>query len=125
MPANMIEYFIKKTAGKRKKWHCIMCIHVSSEILEATKRPNTERKQRETIEKLRREVAACDNVAKAQQDKIRQQKGEIYHLKNHVKSLGSKMKEMDENISKLMTNCLLYTSPSPRDATLSRMPSSA
>ncbi len=24
-----------------------------------------------------------------------------------------------------MTNCLLYTSPSPRDATLSRMPSSA
>ena len=27
---------------------------------------------------------------------------------------------IDEN-----TNCLLYTSPSPRDATLSRMPSSA
>ena len=25
----------------------------------------------------------------------------------------------------LNTNCLLYTSPSPRDATLSRMPSSA
>ena len=25
----------------------------------------------------------------------------------------------------LLTNCLLYTSPSPRDATLSRMPSSA
>ena len=24
-----------------------------------------------------------------------------------------------------LTNCLLYTSPSPRDATLSRMPSSA
>ena len=60
MPAYMIEYFIKKTAGKRKKWLCIMCIHVSSEILEATKRPNTERKQREIIEKLRREVATCD-----------------------------------------------------------------
>lgn len=103
MPAYMIEYFIKKTAGKRKKWLCIMCIHVSSEIAEATKRPNTERKQREIIEKLRREVAACDNVAKAQQDKIRQQKEEIDHLKNHVKSLGSKMKEMDENISKSMT----------------------
>ena len=27
--------------------------------------------------------------------------------------------------SKLDTDCLLYTSPSPRDATLSRMPSSA
>ena len=26
---------------------------------------------------------------------------------------------------KLLTSCLLYTSPSPRDATLSRMPSSA
>ena len=66
MPAYMIEDFIKKTAGKRKKWHCIMGIHVSSEILEATERPNTKRKQREIIEKLRREVAACDNVAKAQ-----------------------------------------------------------
>ena len=48
-------------------------------------------------------MTACDNVAKVQQDKIRQQKEEIDHLKNHVKSLGSKMKEMDENISKLMT----------------------
>ena len=46
--------------------------HLSSKILEATKRPNTERKQREIIEKLRREVAACDNVAKAQQVKNRQ-----------------------------------------------------
>ena len=30
-----------------------------------------------------------------------------------------------EAICKLIYNCLLYTSPSPRDATLSRMPSSA
>ena len=29
------------------------------------------------------------------------------------------------NISALIPSCLLYTSPSPRDATLSRMPSSA
>ena len=28
-------------------------------------------------------------------------------------------------ISERINNCLLYTSPSPRDATLSRMPSSA
>ena len=28
-------------------------------------------------------------------------------------------------ITKHATDCLLYTSPSPRDATLSRMPSSA
>ena len=31
----------------------------------------------------------------------------------------------DEALIKLIKNCLLYTSPSPRDATLSRMPSSA
>ena len=30
-----------------------------------------------------------------------------------------------EPLKELTYNCLLYTSPSPRDATLSRMPSSA
>ena len=30
-----------------------------------------------------------------------------------------------ETLADLYTDCLLYTSPSPRDATLSRMPSSA
>ena len=34
------------------------------------------------------------------------------------------LKNMDQ-ACKDLTNCLLYTSPSPRDATLSRMPSSA
>ena len=29
------------------------------------------------------------------------------------------------NLARLINSCLLYTSPSPRDATLSRMPSSA
>ena len=38
---------------------------------------------------------------------VRQAGGEIFYLKGTV------------------TDCLLYTSPSPRDATLSRMPSSA
>ena len=31
----------------------------------------------------------------------------------------------EENANTLIETCLLYTSPSPRDATLSRMPSSA
>ena len=31
----------------------------------------------------------------------------------------------DDQIKWYSNNCLLYTSPSPRDATLSRMPSSA
>ena len=30
-----------------------------------------------------------------------------------------------ESVPKLISNCLLYTSPSPRDLDLSRMPSSA
>ena len=34
------------------------------------------------------------------------------------------MDDMMKNLNKMMA-CLLYTSPSPRDATLSRMPSSA
>ena len=34
-------------------------------------------------------------------------------------------KSLTEHITDLVTNCLLYTSPSPRDRTRSRMPSSA
>ena len=33
--------------------------------------------------------------------------------------------EAAKQLSEMATACLLYTSPSPRDATLSRMPSSA
>ena len=38
---------------------------------------------------------------------------------------GELMKYITENISKDIRGCLLYTSPSPRDLDLSRMPSSA
>ena len=41
-----------------------------------------------------------------------------------VNQLFDKPKDMDEVRARLLF-CLLYTSPSPRDATLSRMPSSA
>ena len=34
-------------------------------------------------------------------------------------------RQMIKDALKLIMSCLLYTSPSPRDATLSRMPSSA
>ena len=40
------------------------------------------------------------------------------------KVLGSKEKQIEKERQEYLT-CLLYTSPSPRDATLSRMPSSA
>ena len=41
-------------------------------------------------------------------------------VNNKVRSVG-----VNEYSDKQDTHCLLYTSPSPRDATLSRMPSSA
>ena len=31
----------------------------------------------------------------------------------------------NDNVNQVISNCLLYTSPSPRDGLLSRMPSSA
>ena len=37
----------------------------------------------------------------------------------------SELKDYSEEIFKLIDNCLLYTSPSPRDRQKSRMPSSA
>ena len=37
-------------------------------------------------------------------------------------TLGNPLEEAQDNLD---TNCLLYTSPSPRDGLLSRMPSSA
>ena len=48
---------------------------------------------------------------------------------NHLKSLKTQAEERESQlrnqIGRLSNVCLLYTSPSPRDATLSRMPSSA
>ena len=37
----------------------------------------------------------------------------------------SELAALERKISKLIISCLLYTSPSPRDRTRSRMPSSA
>ena len=43
-----------------------------------------------------------------------------------LRKLGMTVEHDDTpNILGMINNCLLYTSPSPRDATLSRMPSSA
>ena len=54
-------------------------------------------------------------------------------IDSHVKRIRKKFKKIDPNFSAIETrygsgyrwNCLLYTSPSPRDGLLSRMPSSA
>ena len=49
-------------------------------------------------------------------------------LKAYALEIGIPEKDWDEGVNKAVDKhygCLLYTSPSPRDATLSRMPSSA
>ena len=56
-------------------------------------------------------------------------KKELFNLKIMKKSGQltdtSQFKKVKKQIASLLTNCLLYTSPSPRDRVLSRMPSSA
>ena len=61
---------------------------------------------------------------------IHQQTIRTYEQKGLIKPFrtgGGTRRYSQEDIDKLIQiqNCLLYTSPSPRDATLSRMPSSA
>ena len=48
-----------------------------------------------------------------------------YRKKDHTPSDGYKRKTKGSLINRQATTCLLYTSPSPRDGLLSRMPSSA
>ena len=43
----------------------------------------------------------------------------------HTTLINLLIDDVDVTTNVLTTDCLLYTSPSPRDATLSRMPSSA
>ena len=46
-------------------------------------------------------------------------------LENQERFLSEERSFLQEQPTMQVGNCLLYTSPSPRDATLSRMPSSA
>ena len=52
-------------------------------------------------------------------DKLKQ------HFQNVSEEMGCPMKPLEDYLNVWAWGCLLYTSPSPRDATLSRMPSSA
>ena len=49
----------------------------------------------------------------------------IYRCLENCESLAGLDKKQVQRLMKDFYTCLLYTSPSPRDATLSRMPSSA
>ena len=60
---------------------------------------------------------------------ITQYDAEIFKLKERIDTMSSDFAKMLKTTLRKMQeridDCLLYTSPSPRDATLSRMPSSA
>ena len=64
-------------------------------------------------------------------EKIVTKKEAILWLRNWLPKIDSstiyqkKDYSNEEFLEELLESCLLYTSPSPRDATLSRMPSSA
>ena len=51
----------------------------------------------------------------------------LVFVKNTTEGVNTVLRSLDLSPGDeiIVTNCLLYTSPSPRDATLSRMPSSA
>ena len=50
---------------------------------------------------------------------------ELPELNDEFAQLASEFDTLDELKADLVKDCLLYTSPSPRDRTRSRMPSSA
>ena len=62
-------------------------------------------------------------------DKVNNIKSELFGkngiISNEFKKLGSISVEERKKLASDLNNCLLYTSPSPRDRTRSRMPSSA
>ena len=63
----------------------------------------------------------CQKERKKRLEKI----GKGSRLHTLFKQLLDGIDDLENDVEELFSDCLLYTSPSPRDATLSRMPSSA
>ena len=81
----------------------------------------SERRLREEVETLRRELTKASQAierASRNEEAAQLRVSELETILQEVRT------ESAENLANLKA-CLLYTSPSPRDATLSRMPSSA
>ena len=51
--------------------------------------------------------------------------GDAYENHERIAKMWSVLLDKDISVSQISKHCLLYTSPSPRDRTRSRMPSSA
>ena len=72
---------------------------------------------REGLERLRDDEGAAEEVTWYEVDSKTHGSVAVYSSQEKYESYKSKLEEY--------RNCLLYTSPSPRDWTISRMPSSA
>ena len=79
-----------------------------------------------SIETTDREVGLRRQSASNKEVDVKALKVKIAEIEKRViNSLSDSNEFARDELAERLTNCLLYTSPSPRDATLSRMPSSA
>ena len=102
----------------------------SQRIAEARARGRDAKSLDEHTEMLRQKVAAESRAKKeAREAQIARENAALARRRAEVAAHGRDAKALDEKTladrRAVAERCLLYTSPSPRDATLSRMPSSA
>ena len=74
------------------------------------------------------EIDLCWRMKRAGYQILYEPRSEVYHLGGGSLNYESPKKtylNFRNNLTTIFKNCLLYTSPSPRDRTRSRMPSSA
>ena len=77
------------------------------------------------LDVTRREALGVVNDLKAQRNAVSKRVGELKREGADAEAPILEMREVGVRIGELDVTCLLYTSPSPRDRTRSRMPSSA
>ena len=97
--------------------------------------PNTRQMNDDALSKkldelaTKKDIESLRNLVNSLHEHIDLQNKEIAALQERVNGQDIKISKLEDRIGVLSAGlsqaCLLYTSPSPRDATLSRMPSSA
>ena len=70
-------------------------------------------------------LSQTNHEASKREEKVKGQLQRIEQQQAHLNDARNKLEEAQENVRELSRDCLLYTSPSPRDVEESRMPSSA
>ena len=73
-------------------------------------------------------ISQRDELAEKEAKVVRENEASTSYIKKInalEESFSEQLQKNDNKLSLLSTDCLLYTSPSPRDRSISRMPSSA